>query len=332
MPNCGTTGLIPDCLGSQNSTWKITYNVPIAGYVRYKYPNGDWVNVIGGVRYTTELSNPAGFSGGQCENVLYNIRIAGFLRTRSSGENFGYLDRTFQARGKLTKVGYFRDFQGYYTNVGAVNNFGVEYSVWSITRPLDPPSTNPGAMSVANSPFAITIARADGRADNCGNPPGGNCTFKVMDANNQILFQKTDAVCPTAEVVPCQYLPENEQSISVNPNQIGIKGLPYGLIVQNIVLDTDGRKGTTVETSPYPLVPLPPLPSGYAGRIRWLELYSPKGCNLHPKICWECQPCKKCPDDTCLKVLDRKNNKICCYGKNGKVIATVEPDCESADC
>jgi hypothetical protein len=338
MPNCGTTGLIPDCLEAQNSTWKITYNVPSSGYVRYKYPNGNWVNVIGGVRYTTEQQASELSSWGE-SGKMYRITVE---HTRNGTGCDSHLQQKFIsniANALMAPISAGFDeagMQWYYNNrvscSGSTSQFPQRLSFVSGRNAQG--NQRKETVIYYRAIYELSqvtkiiklVEQATGQE---WKPPAqNNCIFKVFNANNQIIFERTDSVCPTAEVVPCHYLPENERSINVNPAEVGLVPLiaPKGLNVYYDVELGTGRKATFVKIVSFPGSTIP------GGEITLLKLISPKGCSLHPRICWQCDPCRSCPESTCLKVLNRENNKICCYDKTGKVIAVVMPDCDTYEC
>ncbi|MGL5874010.1 MAG: hypothetical protein ACRC2R_16850 [Xenococcaceae cyanobacterium] len=325
MPNCGTTGAIPDCLGANDRAWTITYNIPISGYVRYRYGSGDWVNVIGGVRFEN-INTPA--QPGQC----FTRYFLHFAMAQYQGYNFtGWSTstiRTNQVTGPLTNLRLFTSQFGeiFYDGEGQLQH-RVRNAQYPNARAYTIRFGNNQQTPISGAVYGVKlvqIVRIDGQPDNCGQ----QCQFKIFDSDDKVIFEKTDETCPTAEVVLCYYDPTQQRSQLVNPRSYFGYALlnPRGLQVYP-VQKLDGRKGVKVDIVLYPFTTVPGL-----GSQTIFEIYSPKGCTLAPKVCWECMPCKKCPPETCLKVLDRKNNQICCYGKNGKVIATVEPQCETPDC
>lgn len=311
MVNCGTTGVIPDCLGAQNSTWKITYNVPEPGYVRYKYGSGDWVNVIGGVRYTTEINASS-------NNIAVNLSDGNCITVDCNATGILLSGTALNGEGNYIPYQELRTVSSQPICMNLVRS-SVSFNPWKGQT-----FYNVYINGTTNIVGWLTDVR--GIQVSCQ-----GCLFKVFNNDNQVIYQETRDVCPTAEVVPCQYNPENEKSISVNPGQIGIAPLlaPKGLVVYYDVEIPSGRKATFVKVESFTGFIGAPLPGN---DVTLLELISPEGCELHPKVCWECKPCKGCPEGTCIKCLDRKTNKICCYGSNGQVIATVEPDCDTPDC
>ncbi|MGL5075749.1 MAG: hypothetical protein ACRDBG_07890, partial [Waterburya sp.] len=65
----------------------------------------------------------------------------------------------------------------------------------------------------------------------------------------------------------------------------------------------------------------------------FLNLCSPICSQKHPKVCWNCNYLSdKCPIGTCFKCLNKKINKICCYGKGGKFLKAVSTLDEKPDC
>lgn len=304
MPNCGTTGLIPDCLEYQHSTWKITYNVPVAGGVRYKYPNEDWKLVEGGVRYTTEINDFAetrnvNITNGQCvdyDRTPTAVYISG-TALNGQGQYVFYEDGKYVYSSRICfelirasvswnphngQTFYYASVNGSYNTIGWLTGTRIRI-VWF---------------------------------------PG--CNFKVFDNNNKVIFERGDSVCPTAEIVGCHYDPKNKKKIEIRPERVEFNRPRQGLVVSNYLLETDGRKGTKVEAVAYPFPEF--------GSRTILDLYSPKGCSLHPKICWECDACqgKKCPPNTCFKCCD--GNRICCYGNDGTVLGYADKECEECDC
>jgi hypothetical protein len=343
MANCGNTGAIPDCLEAQDSIWTLSYNIPRPGIIRYKYPNENWQEIVMNsdaldYRFVTVPAQP-----GQCL-VPYRIRAwgQGPVYVASSGTDIssgtyypGYdsLNNVATIMGPISKVEMIfntpaptkADFPSGGRNVQLKVTHAEGIFLANCSTYTQPNLV--GTIALASSQYFafieiqnIQFIRRDGQADNCG----AQCKFEVFDTQNNIVFTRTDAVCPDVEKIPCQLYPEDEKKIQIKPENISFGQFLKGLLV-NPTFTLDGVRGTKVEIVAYPI---PNLPS----RLTVLDLYSSKGCNIHPKVCWECKPCEKCPKNTCLKVLDRSRNKICCYGPNGKVIATVDPNCETADC
>ena len=348
MVNCGNTGAIPDCLEAQDDIWTLRYNVPIPGYVRYRYPGENWVNVIGGVRYQIDkISQP-----GQGVGVLYRVGVyteCEMRVPRTINDCPGQLlnpkvflaSRRFDVYGPIGAISFTPWQQGTlchhltdFGNYGRFNVVGQNGTVYGLDTGLNYfRSTEPTTFMecIANEwvgtrffykfkPVKSFIERADGR------PEPDRWRFQVFDADNNVLFNREDTSQPEAAVIPCQLDPNNERTLEINPQNISFGRFLKGLLV-NPTFTLDGLKGTRVEIVPYPL---PNVPS----RQTILDLYSPKSCTIHPKVCWECNGCKdkKCPPNTCLKCFNPVINKICCYGANGTVIAYADPKCEQADC
>jgi hypothetical protein len=350
MANCGNTGVIPDCLEAQSGEWKITYNVPEAPYVRYRYPNGNWQTVSLGTRFESIQNSP---NPGQGVGVRYRVGVyveCTMRAPRTVNDCPGQLIKTvWQANRRADVIGPITSISVSVINTRNIctnlSGFGtrVRFNVIglnNINYAMDNVVDNFRATQPTNfiectsndwegqrfyydfNAVRSFIERFDGQPENNQE----TCTFKVFDADNREIYTETRNVCPEAEAIACQLNPENEQTITISPNQIFNNQFLKGLIV-NSIFTLEGQKGTRVEITLYPF---PNFPSA---RQTILELYSPKGCNLHPLVCWECDGCKdKCPENTCLKVLNRATNKICCYGKNGKVIAMADPKCETPDC
>ena len=312
MPNSGNTGLIPDCLGHQDSTWKITYNVPSPGGVRYQYSDEDWKMVVGGVSFQlTQInqrpSNVQKYLNGPYALVGYGTFVISgrgatcrnTFKTVNSPE--GYLMRRTSPYSNSCGSGQTLYYLVTCENIEVNLQHTIDISGWT---------SHSLSSQIKTSPCE------------------DKCRFEIFNSNNQVIYTETRDVCPTAEVVQCYLDPDNEKTTSFNPQSVAT-GFKTGLVVSDYLLETDGRKGTKVEAVKYPLPNLP----GASTTI--LDLYSPSGCNIHPKITWDCDGgCQggKCPSGTCLKILNRATNKICCYGKGGKLLGTADPDCETSDC
>jgi hypothetical protein len=344
MVNCGNTGAIPDCLEAQDSIWKLIYNVPRVGVIRYKYLNENWQEIAMlsdalDYRFINVPAQPGqsatnyylvyqiaiisgGVLSGWSNEIVRQISLTGPIQ----GYKIYAFYASFGTQWQVPNGHWWFQFSGIppvgYSSA-QMNNL---YPWWS-NRQRDYSflvETATGIVRVTTVQGAISGIRfvRFQRIDN--QPEPNRCKFEVFDTSNNIVFTRTEAACPEVQKIPCKLYPEDERTINVDPRIISFGQFLKGLQI-NPIFTIEGQKGTKVEIVPYPL---PNTPS----RQTILELYSPKGCAIHPKVCWECKPCQKCPSNTCLKVLDRSRNKICCYGPNGKVIATVDPDCETADC
>lgn len=288
---CGTTNNGCNGIGG---VIRVEYTIPDPPYVRYKYPNSDWVNVANGVNFTTEQSNPASFSGGQCQaqyrfmvkwrqsetgpwyEEIIGIRngpITSLLLRLVSGINASYERQGFPVVEGLGRGGYFL----------IIINDDTAFRYGYI-----------GIYDVGRSEF-IRLVRADGLADNCGNLSGGNCTFKVFDLNNQIIYQETRDVCPTAEVMPSVY---GNNKGNFNVKSVGSQPLKITENEANNIKSTLIQLGTTTVK----------------------KLDSPAGSTLFPKVCWDCESENNCPENTCS--IDCGAH-ICCYDKNGITVKTL---------
>lgn len=287
---CGTTS--NGCNGKAGLI-RIEYVIPDPPSVRYKYPNdSDWKKIDRGVRYTQEQSKPVNFSGGQCQNVLYNIYVDA-PAYRVDGSYVGRIIRNLRLRGKITLVGWYVDPFG--TNLGVQNNLGESAIGWSTTAGLCPTNCNPGSIDAARSVVTSSITRVDGQPDNCGNPQSGDCTFKVFDVSNQIIFSETRNVCPTAEVMPSVY--------GNNKGSFNVKNTDASRPLKVVNTETNNLKSTLVQL----------------GATTIKKLDSPSGSTLFPRICWDCEE-DKCPSGTCEVDC---GVQICCYDSQGIAVKTI---------
>jgi hypothetical protein len=350
--NCGSTGGIPDCLGAQNSVWQISYIIPRPGVIRYRYSAWelDWNEIImlGGALDYRLIDIPA--SPGQCP-ALYRFYCRYQRRPESE---WIYVEFNMRGQvGPIKRISLVLSASDTYPGVEqfgfpviAVEGMAIRSEFFLNVFTEDPQTgeeilvwypfgDGSGRHNIVRAEF-LSMERLDGTPDNCG----AKCKFEVFNPQGNIVFTRTEDICPDVEKIPCKLFPEDEVTINVDPRNI-----PIGLYLPNkgkltkVPFVPKGLQ-VTLETSIFgdrkrALVQVVLATGGSAlprSAQTILDLYSPKGCNLYPKICWKCEPCKECPKETCLKVLNRPLNKICCYGKNGKVIATVDPDCDTADC
>lgn len=341
--NCGSTGAIPDCLGAQDSVWEVSYIIPRPPKILYKYPNQtyDFAEIEGGVEYEIVERNRPDFDGGNCPNS-YKFYVRWRRNPRSEWINqtitppgsalsdfVGPVTRMLLYLNSNINITY--DREGFPSVQGEARGGSFLLTVWMRRR-----STNKEAIFTQR--FGNTGIYEVGRAEYLGMQslgiPEEDCepewTFRVFDCDERKIFERTERERPEVQKIPCKLFPEDEQTIKVSPGNIGLIPLllPKGLQVTPTITVPDGKKAVLVQ-----VVTALGGSSIPGSAMTILRLTSPKCCTIHPKVCWDCEGCKeKCPPNTCLKILDPVTNKICCYGKNGKIIATANPDCETADC
>ena len=269
----------------------VTAIVPRAGGVRYQYPGEDWKFVSGGARFEKASSGQIG--------VRY--RVEG---TYNRAPYFAcgvsqswYIENVYPPifgwRVELPDKGLYRNPTRFYASDRSgtqERNYGIIVSgsgqlSYINGRPdcSDANADNFGLTYLFGSLKITRTIRMDGQSD--------PCTFKVFDSFNQIIYTETRAVCPTAEVIPCQYNDSDEQTFEVlgdGKMDLTVLELP----VTDSVRTTQIKLGDTVVKS----------------------LSSPSGCNLYPKVVLDCEAAKKCPPDTCE--VDCRGH-VCCFNEQG---------------
>lgn len=132
----------------------------------FPYSKGFLDSVCAQAGFPIAVAPSAGFEGGQCIDVLYNIQV--------------FVDRTFV--GNTTNVEY--GLVGY----GNIDSIKLEFQppespqqLAVVARgqsgaliPTGVDLDNVGGVGVSGTITSINVVRADGLADTCGNPPGGN--------------------------------------------------------------------------------------------------------------------------------------------------------------
>lgn len=294
-----TCGVTSNGCNGKTGLIRVEYTIPESPYVRYRYPNENWVNVISGTRFENVL-NPG--EKGKCY-TKYNVETEAQYRFTRGWEP----EKIVTCRYRWTNLD---GAIGAITSFKAGDLFGGNSSPPRVYLQYNGRPTN--YIDALNYPYyvsqhidwnyynynytiyhnIISIIRADNQPDNCG--ISGTCTFKVFEVNNKILFQKTDTVCPTAEAMPSIY-GNNKGSFNVK----SIDEQPLKVINQ----EANNLKSTLIQLN----------------NTTVKKLDSPSGATLFPRVCWDCDE-DNCPDDTCEVEC---GSHICCYDKNGIAVKTI---------
>ena len=266
---------------------RVDWNVPEPGGVRYRYSGEDWVNVPNGVRFTISeqseqiqtarkqfINYPNGFGGS-------TIKISNF--SIAAPDNIPLQNEVYLILAK-------------FDDCGTIGNFNCPCRSNRICEQLVPLST----------PIATNTLLVSGTCQNTTLPNSWvdiilewrwrsnlQCIFKVFDVNNQVIYQESRDVCPTAEVYQCQY-GKNIGSFNVKTNNnVTVNQMPVVNNIRSIVV-LDGP--TAVK-----------------------KFDSPGGCNLYPKIELDFEE-DKCPPNTCECDC---GTHICCFNSSGVAIKVI---------
>lgn len=155
------------------------------------------------------------------------------------------------------------------------------------------------------------------------------CIFKVFK-DNQVVYQRTASVCPSAEIIPC-VLSDELKKITINktPYLSAISVLPYGI------------HAVKIQGFPFPLQQQYPIPANCLNVYRdeifdiipnddpndpvagdfIAQICSSVGCPppQYQIIC-KCNDCENCPPGTCPV---KCGDKVCCYDDYGKSIREI---------
>ena len=182
-------------------------------FVRFKYPDGDWQQVKSRrvpVDYSLEQTDQP-FQGGQC--YTHYFAEVGWYRP-SKGWEYGIVRPTYGSgsfRGPIIRALICSNTGHVNTNTcgfSTVSSYGRRgrwrlfgyYMDGTIERTM---YAEFGYINESSGPKAqarfVRWIRQDNQPDDCGNLPGGDCTFAVTDTGGTI-FEKTAEVCPTVDV------------------------------------------------------------------------------------------------------------------------------------
>ncbi|NJK46989.1 hypothetical protein HC931_01110 [Candidatus Gracilibacteria bacterium] len=141
----------------------------------------------------------------------------------------------------------------------------------------------------------LGMQRIDNLPDNCS-PGGSTCTFRVLGANNAVIYSEKRAVCPEAITVPEAYGSNTDNFVISNSRQ----NVPLKIVNS----EANNRKSTSV----------------LLGNTVIKKLDSPLGASLMPRVCWDCTEDEKCPENTCSVDC---GDRICCYNSLGISIKEI---------
>lgn len=147
---------------------------------------------------------------------------------------------------------------------------------------------NTGIFEIARAEY-LGMERIDGQPDNCS-PGGSTCTFRVLGANNAVIYTEKRTDCPEAITVPEVYGSNTGSFIISNSRQ----NVPLKIVNS----EANNRKSTSV----------------LLGNTVIKKLDSPLGSSLMPRVCWDCTEDEKCPENTCSVDC---GDRTCCYNSQG---------------
>jgi hypothetical protein len=314
------------CIAEQGKCWLVRYNVPIAGTVRWKFPDQDWNEVIANT-FTTEETPPQwnplpiadyriDFRGinfsGQTVGSFYTVR-GGFTITRRAG-----------AYGALAPWGglIFGDAFEITDLNGTRNRGDISAGPWTVVEYSVPPRNRVPFQIQSGSFQIIRVIRI---SDNQEIEPLSQCTFKAFDCFNNLKIEVSSNQCPETEVLPCKILMENTREFIITP-EFRNRFIASPAALLNIPSNTNNQKCKK-------LILFSPFGGLFDDRlIEILEICSPPCCDTPPLLEIDCQnpcPCEKCPEGTCLACRD--GDYICCYDNTGKVLQRIRFDKKCED-
>jgi hypothetical protein len=314
MLQCGTTS---DGCNGKAGKYRIEYTLVDPSYVRYRYAGEVWREVKDATQNLrhelTRQSQPS--QPGQCP-----VRYRFFTRYRRTPTD-AWTNRTITMQsnhvGPIKQLRLFL-FSGdvrqdreitFLTGpppdrfVEGKANFGEAW-LYVMAKNLTTGVDFEIRYSVSSSGFGRnTIVRAeylgmqriDGQPDNCS-PGIEECTFRVLGANNAVIFSEKRTDCPEAVTVPEAYGSNTGSFVVGNSRQ----NIPLKIVNNEI----NNQKSTSV----------------LLGNTLIKKLDSPLGSSLFPRVCWDCTEDEKCPENTCSVDC---GDRTCCYNALGIAIKVI---------
>ncbi len=140
-----------------------------------------------------EIHEGANFIGGQCDGVRYTLRHTVVSSTGSSTTLVGFWGPITDVRSVLVPngTGSFTANHELYGRGFLPDPFTLGW--WQVGRNFNMPADTTSRID--------SLVREDNQLDNCGNPPPGKCTIKVIH-NQQTLFSVSGS-SPCSFTVAC---------------------------------------------------------------------------------------------------------------------------------
>lgn len=191
------------------------------GFIRFKYPETNWNQVKSTnppLDYSFEQTEKL-FRGGQCPDVAYEVKFSFYMQNGSDSldgrvfyNRFFYGPITielpygnnthtpnYETREMIIVEGSSMPPGGQYFTFQRYAFLGYGLYHFAYTYPFEPLPGWRYRSAYNTLAKGVETIRMDGQADNCGDPPGGECVFSVSDLTGQI-YQQSHPVCPQVAV------------------------------------------------------------------------------------------------------------------------------------
>lgn len=299
---CGTTS--DGCQG-KTGKYRIEYTLVVPSYVRYRYAGEAWQEVKNpnsNLTYRVERVSQPGLGQGVRYRIrVYtqaNLRISDSRGDRYEGTYYPSFLATNQFVGPITSIVFRRSdsFGGANRNM----SLRVIHAGGTTTFSLQPYSAPDGGLPIKNLPansywqlpdpppdyplLNLRITRIDGQSET------DRWRFQVVDLMGNVVFTREETTQPEAIEMPEAY--------DSNIGSFVISNLQSDRKLKIVNSEANNRKSTSV----------------LLGNTVIKKLDSPLGASLYPRVCWDCEEDKKCPEGTCTVEC---GDKICCYNSLG---------------